>query len=424
MDQAPHDKVHRHREIKHPLIIYDLIFLFSHKDVAADQIHIGRADTFVITSSRMITKYLTKLSGPVIHSLTIPEKFLIEFFKKSLDLFKLSFMGKLCDFLVKSFSGKERIGDLSVFCPAGKIFVFVRSGTLCSDLFQLLHKLRSLGHHSLFFRTDLSVLPNDPGQKTELFFSLLVQLHIKDFLRVPVFGMSGLHKKRIYEAIQDLLFFEGLYTFTFCKKICGLICVYRIASSVGIGIKALICKNLCRKFIIRIWVVKAQKRKAAVFQQLSQFILGKGAHRLISRISVDPEKVKICVILRCSGKVLQSQSVLNGDQKSSLRLQISAHTLKKCLIRSFSLGKAHGILQHTVYYHIVEFFRKSHVIQVSNHDRQIFLIPVSRIIDICPTFGKLHGSHMTGLAAKHSGNGSASGSDLKNGIRLFQRVPA
>ena len=27
MDQAPHDKIHRHREIKHPLIIYDLIFL-------------------------------------------------------------------------------------------------------------------------------------------------------------------------------------------------------------------------------------------------------------------------------------------------------------------------------------------------------------------------------------------------------------
>lgn len=68
--------------------------------------------------------------------------------------------------------------------------------------------------------------------------------------------------------------------------------------------------------------------------------------------------MKICVILRCSGKVLQSQSVLNGDQKSSLRLQISAHTLKKCLVRSFSLGKAHGILQHTVYYHIVEFSGK------------------------------------------------------------------
>ena len=424
MDQAPHDKIHRHREIKHPLIIYDLVFLFSHKDVAADQVHIGRADTFVILSSRMITKYLAELSGPVIRSLTSPEKFLIEFFKKGLDLFKIFFIGKLCDFLMKSFSSKERIRDLSVFCPAGKILVFIGSGTLCSGFFQFFHKFLSLGHHSLFFRTDLSVLPDDPGQKTELFFSLLVQLHIKDFLRVLILGTSCLHKKRIHKAVQDLLFFEGLYAFTFCKKICCLICVYRIASSVGIGIKALICKNLCRKFIIRIRVVKAQKRKAAVFQQLSQFILGKGAHRLISRISIDPEKMKICVILRCSGKVLQSQSVLNGDQKSSLRLQISAHTLKKCLVRSFSLGKAHGILQHTVYYHIVEFFRKSHVIQVSNHDRQIFLIPVSRIIDICPTFGKLHGSHMTGLAAKHSGNGSASGSDLQNGICLFQRIPA
>lgn len=104
MDQAPHDKIHRHREIKHPLIIYDLIFLFSHKDVAADQVHIGRADTFVILSSRMITKYLAELSGPVIHNLTSPEKFLIEFFKKGLDLFKIFFLGKLCDFLVKSFS--------------------------------------------------------------------------------------------------------------------------------------------------------------------------------------------------------------------------------------------------------------------------------------------------------------------------------
>ena len=293
MDQAPHDKIHRHREIKHPLIIYDLIFLFSHKDVTADQVHIGRADTFVIISSRMIPKYLAELSGPVIHSLPSLEKFLIEFFKKILDLFKIFFMGKLCDFLVKSFSGKKRVGYPSVFCPAGKILVFIGSGTLCSGFFQFFHEFLSLGHHSLFFRTDLSVLPNDSGQKTELFFSLLVQLHIKNFFRIPVLGTSGLHKKRIYEAVQDLLFFKGLYAFTFCKKICGLICVYRIASSVEIGIKALICKNLCWKFIIRIWVVKAQKRKAAVFQQLSQFILGKGAHRLISRISVDPEKVKI-----------------------------------------------------------------------------------------------------------------------------------
>ena len=124
-------------------------------------------------------------------------------------------MGKLCDFLVKRFSGKERIGDLSVFCPAGKIFVFIRSGTLCSDFFQLLHKFLSLGHHGLFFRTDLSVLPDDPGQKTELFFSFLIQLHIKNFLRVQVLGTSCLHKKRIHKAVQDLLFFEGLYAFTF-----------------------------------------------------------------------------------------------------------------------------------------------------------------------------------------------------------------
>jgi len=133
-----------------------------------------------------------------------------------------------------------------------------------------------------------------------------------------------------------------------------------------------------------------QKRKAAVFQQLSQFILGKGAHRLISRISVDSEKVKICVILRCSGKVLQSQSVLDGDQKSSLRFQVCTHTLKKCLVRSFSFRKTHGILQNTVYYHIVEFLRKIHVVEISNHDREIFFIIVSCIIYVCTTLGKLH----------------------------------
>ncbi len=74
MDQAPHDKIHRHREIKHPLIIYDLIFLFSHKDVAADQSTLAgrriRNHFF-----RMITKYLTELLRiPVIHFPDEPRK--------------------------------------------------------------------------------------------------------------------------------------------------------------------------------------------------------------------------------------------------------------------------------------------------------------------------------------------------------------
>ena len=424
MDQTPHDKVHRHREIKHPLIINDLISVFSHKDVAANQIHIGRADTFIITSSRILTKYLTEFSGSVVHDLTRPEKFLIEFFKKYFDLFDFSFMGKLRDFLMKGFSCKKRIGDFSVFHFAGKVSVFVRASTFCSKFLQLLHKLLRLWHHGLFFRADLFVLTYYPGQKAEFLFPSLVQFYVENFLRILVLHSSRFHKERIHKTVQDLLFFEGFYPFTFCKKICGLICVYRIISSIGIGVKALICKNLCRKFIIRIRVVKAQKRKAAVFQQLSQFILGKGAYRLISRISVDSEKVKICMILRCPGKILQSQSVLNGDQKPSLRLQISTHALKKCLIRSFSFGKTHGILQHTVYYHIVEFLRKRHVVEVSNHDREIFFLFVSCKINVCTTFGKLHRSHMTGLAAKHSCDGSASGSDLKNRIRLFQRIPA
>ena len=211
MDQTPHNEIHRYRKIKHPFIINDLILAFTHENITADQIHIGRADTFIICSSGIFSKYLTELFRSVIHDPAELEKIPMEILKKSFELPGFSFMSKFSDFLMKSFSGKKRIADFSVFCLAWKIFIFIRACFFRSKLFQGLQEPLCLRHHGLFFCTDLSVLTNDLCQKPKLFLSFLIQFYIENFFLLLSFCSSGLHKERIHKTAQDLLFFKSFY---------------------------------------------------------------------------------------------------------------------------------------------------------------------------------------------------------------------
>ena len=180
MDQTPHNKVHRNRERKHPLIINDLIFLLPHENIAADQIHICRADTLIILSSFIASKHLTEFLCPVIRNFPGCKKLLIEPLQQLFDLIHIPFIRKLSNLLMKSFPVKKWINNFSLFCFTGKILISVRAHAFCSKLLQFFHKPFCLRDHSLFFCPGLTIPADNPCQQTKSLFPSLVQLHIKN----------------------------------------------------------------------------------------------------------------------------------------------------------------------------------------------------------------------------------------------------
>ena len=88
--------------------------------------------------------------------------------------------------------------------------------------------------------------------------------------------------------------------------------------------------------------------KSAVLHQALPLPFGKRAYRMILWISGNAVKISIRMILRCSCKIFQAETILDRDQKNPIRLQKPPYVVQKCFTRLISFRKTRCIFKHTI----------------------------------------------------------------------------
>ena len=277
--------------------------------------------------------------------------------------------------------------------------------------------------HGTFHDNLFSMVLFDGSRDGKMPVSVRIQFGIQHFFLKSKRHSAHLDQEGIGKAIHDPLRLQRIrHLFlpkqrqTIFRKIPG-------RKAVFLHLQRLIRKNLPRKFVIGIGIIKAIVIQAAAFHQPLPFPFGKGLNRMVSLIITDPVKVAICVILRCPRKILQPQPVLDGNQYHAVRLQQTSDVPQKRLTGMIPFRKAHGVFKHAIQDDIVKLFPENHVIEVSHPDFQILKPFMPGIIDIRTPLGQLHSHHSGQPAAQKSADGTASGTNLQTrGIRL-KRIP-
>ena len=129
------------------------------------------------------------------------------------------------------------------------------------------------------------------------------------------------------------------------------------------------------------------------------------------------------MVFPCSGKVLEPQPILNGQQHFSIRLQERCSLAEESIGRVFARRGPGGILHDADDHHVVILVRQLHGGKIVHHNVQIFLRGVPLQVDIRTKGGFFHRGNVCHPVAQIPGQCAAACADFQHRGILLEGIP-
>ena len=168
------------------------------------------------------------------------------------------------------------------------------------------------------------------------------------------------------------------------------------------------------EFVIRIGIIEVVFIHPTVFHDFYERIPGEGSGDIRPLIAFNTGKPAAQMIFFATGKIFESQSVLNGNDDPPAGSQMLLQHVQKILIGMvrpdiglpiFKDPDEEDIL-------VVSGKRRLDVPEISHVNRHIFTVFVSVSIDQTALFGQVYTVHLSGLGGQSAGDGAATAADF------------
>ena len=168
------------------------------------------------------------------------------------------------------------------------------------------------------------------------------------------------------------------------------------------------------EFVIRIGIIEVVFIHPAVLHDFNERIPGEGSGDIRPLIAFNTGKPAAQMIFLATGKIFESQSVLNGNDDPTAGSQMLLQHVQKILIGMIRPDIGLPIFKDTDQEDVlvVSGKRRLNVTEIAHVNRHIFAVFVSISIDQTALFGQVYTVHFSGLGGQGAGDGAATAADF------------